>query len=844
MIFKIKLALRYLQRRKLRTTLTLLAIIFGTMIIVAFGSLLPALQEALTGSLSAVAEQVDLTVTSETRGAFGLEAADTVAETPGVAVVSPSLARPLIVPDSEVITADDGTTFSSFIIHGVDPEKAAELGNISVGDGRLLQAGDENSVLVSSNLAQKAHLGVGDQVRLPSATGIVSVEIVGVTTGRPPLGSEELFVPLTAAQTIFDQQGQINTIEVLFDSGSDAAVVRQAVLDRLGDGFQDGGIQAGSEFASAMEAANYVFNMFGFIATAMGGFIIFITFRTIIVERRRDIGMLRAIGASRKSILSMILVESLTIGVMGTGLGIVIGVLLAKGLHALLNPVMDSLMHINLGTLNLSPGVFILAAFLGLGITLASSILPAMAATRLSPLEALRPSLAEIERRNAGRGAVVGVVLIILSLLTLPAGSVGIATLGMVLFLIGLGLVGPALVYPVARIFGSLLTLAFAREGNIAEGNLTRQPGRAAITASTITIGLALLVALGGLITSLIGGIGGWVDKTLGSDYLFMPQSLVLGGGNIGASSQFVDEIQGVPGVSQVTTLRQTTAKVEETDLQVIGLDPITYPEIAGLIFSAGDETTIFDDLAAGRNIIVNGIFAAQNGLALGDDLTLKTPEGEEQYHVVGVGGDFLNYKIATGYISQANLAQDFNVTADLLVMVDRSADVDAAQVNQALSEIGRNYPAFTFYSLESFQEEIGVIFQAYNAIYIFLIILAIPSLIALINTLAINVLERTREIGTLRAVGATRRQVRRMITAESLLLTAMGTVFGIVAGLWLGYILVGAMNLVGLVFPFSFSYISILMAIVVGIGFGILGALIPARQAAQMDIVRALAYE
>ena len=160
------------------------------------------------------------------------------------------------------------------------------------------------------------------------------------------------------------------------------------------------------------------------------------------------------------------------------------------------------------------------------------------------------------------------------------------------------------------------------------------------------------------------------------------------------------------------------------------------------------------------------------------------------------------------------------------------------------MNEIGRSYPAFTFYSLESFQDEIGVIFRAYNGIYIFLIMLAIPSLIALINTLAINVLERTREIGTMRAVGATRKQVRRMITAESLLLTAMGTVFGIVAGLWLGYVLVGAMNLVGLVFPFSFSYLSILMAIVVGIGFGIIGALIPARQAAQMDIVRALAYE
>ena len=844
MNFQTKLALRYLQGRKLRTTLTLLAIIFGVMIIVAFNGIIPAMKKALTSNLSAAADQVDLTVTSETRGSFEIETADTVAATEGVELASPSLVRPLVVPASEVITAEDGTAFSSFIVRGVVPEKATELGNISVGDGRLLQAGDGEAVLISSNMAQEANIGLGDTINLPAATGLVSLEVVGVTTGRPPQGSEELFVPLTTAQTIFNLPGQINTIEARYTAGSEAAVVQQAVLDRLGSGFKVGGNQAGSEFASALEAANYVYNMFGVVATAMGGFIIFITFRTVIVERRRDIGMLRAIGASRKTILTMILMESLTMGIIGTILGIGVGVLLANGLLALMGPLLEEVLHVSIGRAAFAPWVFILAAFLGLGITLASSIFPAMAATQLSPLEALRPSLAEVERRNAGRGAIVGVVLIVLSLLSLLPGTLGLASLGMVLFMVGLALIGPALVYPVARIFGSLLTMIFAREGQIAQGNLTRQPGRAAITASTITIGLALLVALGGLITSLIGGIGGWIDKTLGSDYLYMPQSLVLGGGNIGAGSQFVDEIRAVPGVEQVTTLRQTTARVDETDLQVVGIDPVTYPEIAGLIFSAGDEETVFDELGSGRNIIINGIFAAQNGLALGDDLTLKTPEGAEQYHVIAVGGDFLNYKLATGYVSQANLAQDFNETADLLVMVDQAVGANAAEVNDALRGIGRSYPAFTFYSLESFQEEMGLIMAAFNAIYVFLIILAVPSLIALINTLAINVLERTREIGTLRAVGATRRQVRRMITAESLLLTAMGSVFGIVAGLWLGYVLVGAMNLVGLVFPFAFSYASILLAIAVGIGFGIIGALIPARQAAQMDIVRALAYE
>jgi putative ABC transport system permease protein len=265
---------------------------------------------------------------------------------------------------------------------------------------------------------------------------------------------------------------------------------------------------------------------------------------------------------------------------------------------------------------------------------------------------------------------------------------------------------------------------------------------------------------------------------------------------------------------------------------------------VAGLIFSEGDEEMAYAELENGRHIIVNGIFAAQNGIKVGDTLTVQSPEGEHSYDVTAVAGDFLNYKLATGYISQANLALDFNETTDLLIMVDRTADADPAAVNTALSTLARDYPAFSFYSLAEWQAELGQTLELFNGMYILLVILAVPSLLALINTLAINVLERTREIGTLRAVGATRRQVRRMITAESLLLAATGTFFGILAGLWLGYVLVGSMNVIGLVFPFAFSFAGLLFAVAVGLGFGIIGALIPARQAARLDIVRALAYE
>ncbi|MCA9959270.1 MAG: ABC transporter permease, partial [Anaerolineales bacterium] len=454
MTFQVKLALRYLRGRRLRTGLTLMAIVFGVMMIFGFNGILPAMQQAIQGGLAGMADQVDLTVSSETRGAFAADVVAKVADTPGIALVAPSLVRPLILPPAQSLSADNGTSVTSFVVRGVDPELADKIDHIALANGRFLQTADTNAILISNNLAQQTGLGVGDSLDLPAASGLVTFAIVGVTTGRPPQSSEELFMPLAAAQALYNLPGQINTIEARFAADSDGETVRQAVLDKLGSGFKLGGATAGSEFASALEAANYIYNMFGIIAIILGGFIIFITFRTIIVERRRDIGMLRAIGASRKTILGMLLTESLVLGVMGTGLGILAGYAMAAGLLIGMRGLIEDLMRTNIGGPSFAPWVFALSIGMGIGITLLAGLAPALAAMRVSPLEALRPSLAEVERRSASRSAIVGVVLIVIAFITLVTGSVSIASFGILLFLTGLVLIGPALVYPIARIFG------------------------------------------------------------------------------------------------------------------------------------------------------------------------------------------------------------------------------------------------------------------------------------------------------------------------------------------------------------------------------------------------------
>lgn len=293
-----------------------------------------------------------------------------------------------------------------------------------------------------------------------------------------------------------------------------------------------------------------------------------------------------------------------------------------------------------------------------------------------------------------------------------------------------------------------------------------------------------------GMVTSLTVGVMGYADTSLGADFLLMPQSVAAGGGNVGAGPQLAQAMRETPGVAGVTTLRASTTRIGEADLQLVGIDPRTYPAVSGLVFSAGDPEQVYAELRSGRTLVANEMYAAMNGIEVGQELTLQTAEGAQVYRVVGIGVDYLNMKVPTCYISQANLAQDFHKSDDLVIMINQSEDADAAVTRAAVEELARDYPAFSLYTYEEW------------------------------------------------------RQVRRMILGESLLLSATGTAFGILAGLWLGYIFVAGMNAFGMVMEYFFPYGGILLTVAVGLLFGVLAALIPTRQATRMDVVAALQYE
>jgi putative ABC transport system permease protein len=847
---QLTLAARYLAGRKLRTALTTLAIIFGVVLIFGMNTIYPTLIAALQANVQGAQGEVDFSITNVSGESFPVDIADRLQGIDGIRAMAPSLNHTINLP-ADFVDRDPShpDTVTAINLIGIIPEEARSLRSYPVLAGRYLNDSDTASAVISQTLADALSVKVGDSFSLPTTSGLTQLTVVGILPADISPGNEKVLVNLPQAQAMVGEPGKVNLIELDVEAFADQArrtKIRSKIEAALGGNYQVGGLVTDDQLFAALKVGQTALSLFGALALFMGGFIIFNTFRTVVTERRRDIGMLRALGATRRTVIGTILAEGLLQGLLGSGIGLLLGYLLAVAVLAAAQGPVSMFVNLQLGTPVFSPGLVGISILLGVGVTVLAGLIPAWRASRITPLEALRPSQAEGEfNRQTGTGFVLGVVILVITVAAILSGKAALIVPGGILFLVGLVLVAPAMVRPFARLFGKITAWATVKQGigGLAQSNLTRQPSRVAVTASASMIGLAVVVAAGGLVSSMGGTIFDWMRYSFGSDYLFVPPSIALWGSDVGASPSFAESLRDVPGVEAISTLRFASSKLDNMAISVLGIDPVAFEQVSGLYFTDGNEAD-FAKLATGRNMIVNPSFLLATGRKVGDTVELLTPAGRVPYTIVAVGSDMLNAKVTTAYISQANLAADFGVTEDVFLQLNLKPGADRAAADKQIKALAYDYPQF---KVVSGVDYIGAIEAqanaAFSAIYIVFAVLAFPSLIAMLNTLTISVLERTREIGMIRAVGGTRAQVRNMVVVEALLLAAIGTAFGILGGLYLGYVFVTGIKVIfpmGYYFPAS----GILAAIVIGLLFGALAAVIPARQAARMDVVAALRYE
>lgn len=844
------LAARYLSGRKLRTTLTTLATIFGVMLIFGMNAVLPTMIAAMQANIQGAEGDTDFTITSLTGDSFSAEMAIPLNAIEGVSAVASSLERTINLPADFVDNDPDRQDrIMALNLVGVIPEEARTVRAYPIVEGRYLSDSDTASTVIAQTLADAFSVKVGDSIRLPSISGLTELTVVGLLPANIGAENEMVLVTLAQAQKMTGDIGKVNVIKVNGEALANKArreKIQKGIEAVMGKSYKVGSLITDDEMFATMEMARIALSVFGALALFMGGFIIFNTFRTVVTERRRDIGMLRALGATRRTIIGAILTEGFLQGLLGSAIGLFLGYLMAMGVLKIAQKPLTTFINVKLGLPVIEPGMVIVSILLGVGVTVLAGIIPAWNASRVSPLEALRPTVAEAEfKRQTGRSFWLGVVIIILTMFAIFSGQAGLILPGGILFLVGLVLIAPGLIRPFASLFGWVVALTTTRQGigGLAQSNLTRQPSRVAVTASTSLLALATIVAAAGIVTSMKGTILEMVRASLGSDYIFVPPSVGLWGSNVGATPQLAEDLRAVPGVETVNTLRYAPSQVKGQMVSVLGIQPDDFQKVSGLVFMEGSQSA-YQDITSERALIANSVFMISTGMSVGDTVELLTPDGQVPYRITAVASDLLNAKINTIYISQANLQNDFGSTEDVFIQIDLQNTANREDSELQIKALGDNYPQFKVFSGRDYYGTLEAQFgAAFSAMYILFAILAFPSLIAMLNTLTISVIERTREIGLIRAVGGTRKQIRMMVLAESLLLAAIGATFGIVGGIYLGYVLVTAIEVI---FPmgYSFPVSGIVAAIVIGLLFGILAAVIPARQAARLEIIQALRYE
>ncbi|MGH2838922.1 MAG: ABC transporter permease, partial [Thermoleophilaceae bacterium] len=586
--------------------------------------------------------------------------------------------------------------------------------------------------------------------------------------------------------------------------------------------------------------------IFAWIALFVGAFTIFNTFSITVAQRTREFGMLRTLGASRRQVLRSVLLEALVIGLIGAGLGVLAGIGVADLLNALFKSFGIDLP--NTGSVIKTRSV-VVPLLIGLVVTLLAAIIPAVRATRVSPMEALSDQAVAPSRR---RRRFVTVLAILLSLGGIVAVCIGLfggiesssdaaalLGLGAVLLFFGTALLSPRFVVPLASVVGFVLERVRKLTGRLARENAVRNPGRTATTAAALMIGLALVTFVTVFAAGIEASIDDAIDKGFTGDLTIQHED---GFSPIPAAVE--ETVQGVDGVGPVSSLRYGDAEVEETgDTSFItSIDPDEALSVFEFDWDEGSDGIVSS--MTRDDALVDQAWATDNDIEVGDTLTVTTPANREATYTArgllqdtaDLWGDFV--------LTHRALEEDFRVRQDGMVLVNYQSGADPDATRERIeTAMDRAFPIVEVLDQDElkdrFAEQVG---QLVNLLYALLSLAVIVSLFGIVNTLTLSIYERTRELGLLRAIGMSRRQVRRVVRYEAVITALLGALLGSILGTFFAVIVSRPLADEG--FNLAFPIGTLILLFVLAAIAGVVAAILPARRASRLDVLEALAYE
>ncbi|CAN5653058.1 FtsX-like permease family protein [soil metagenome] len=846
------LSFRNLRARVQRTLLTAVGIVLGVGIV--FGVL--TLSNTMSGTFKDLFTRAygssDLTVTAAGgSGGFDQKTVEKVRGYEGVGSSAPrySLSSSLILHKKKTSQPE----VRSMRLFGVEPKSAGLATGFDLTDGHFPRSGKE--LTLDGGSAKSAGVAIGDTVTVGTPEGPKKLRLVGLL--RIPGGSfgglAFGMVPLSFGQEAFDKRGQISGISVEAAEGVSVSDLREGLDKKLGQGLQVERSETRTQQVSG-QLQGFTIALLFFAGTSLfvGAFLVFNALSMTVLERTRELGMLRALGSTRAMIARSVIVEAMLLGVLGSLLGVLFGYGMAKGLVYLFGKAY----LFEITALVLSPFALVSAVVVGIAVTVVAALYPALRAGRVSPVEAMRARSGGVTGEGGGSlgfsvfGPVLGLLLagagvpwIYYLAKNLSSNLEGLiyasGIVAIIAAFLGISLIIPVLVRPLAALFSPALRLLFGVEGRMAAANATRNRGRTALTASALMVGISLVVAFSALGGSLLGSIRDYLDGSLGSDYVVQPTQQ---NSDAGFSAKLPEEIGRVDGVEKTTSIvssfRQDGKKVDA----VFGVDE-NYPGIFRVNYAAGGPDA-FSKLKDGGALIGKQL-AEDRKLGVGSRIEIPGPKGRKKYPVEGV---LKNDVIGGGtgiYLSKEVLASDFNETESEFLAVKARPGSDRGVLERRIEEVLKDYPQFTLYSNAEWKAQIESDFnRQYVFFYAIMGVSVAVSAFGVVNTLSMSVFERTREIGILRAVGTTRLQIGRLIIDEGVVISLIGCLVGVALGSLLGYLFVRGSGAGGFEIDFYYPKLPALAALLSGLFIGVFAGLLPARSAARKSIVEAVQYE
>ncbi len=871
----LRVAIKGVLARKLRLLLTSIAVVLGVGFVAGAFFLTDSMRDSFDNLFTEASQGIDVHIQSKEYKEL-VEKQATAA--PGT--ISIDLARvgvpPTVVEQVEELEGVEQVAGSIFefgatvldkqgkpLGNGGAPafganwvEGAEDIGALRIVKG---EAPKRDEVLLDATVMEKGKFKIGDDVRVLTQGGrkVEELEVSGVVKfgDSNNLNGATITVFETGrAQELFDMGDRFSAVEVQAEDGVSQAALKRTVQRVIGGEYD---AITGEEFTKEQTEAidtgflsilQNVILGFAAIAVFVGAFTIFNTFTILVGQRTREIGLLRAIGASRRQVLGIVVLEALVTGIVASTLGILAGYGIATALREILGAVGFELP----GTaFPLRTRTIVASYLVGVVVTLVASVIPAVRASRLSPLEALRANPA-----HAGRGwkaLAFGAVLVIAGSLLVLNGftseDAGVsATLssiggGFALAIIGIALLSRIFILPVTRLLSPIF--AWGTSGKLATGNVLRNRARSATTASALMIGLALAALVLVFQASLEQTIDAEIDRTLGSDItVYNSTALSSGSGYVDADD--LKEIEGVKGVDTVGSQYYGGASIgkafdadEVKTVTAFDDDVLDEGGAIRLLISDGDGTP-------GDGALVDEDIAKDQGWKVGDDANLAfSTDKNRTFEIVGIyePNEFVGAPVIIGKEAFDELQPPaVRAAAFSYVTVDdgESPSKVSAAITKALGSDGAYLEIQDTQELrDTFREQLAPVL---GLVFGMLSLSLIIALFGIGNTLALNVFERTREIGLLRAVGATRRQMRRIIRTEAILVAVFGAIVGVLVGLAAGWALVTALEDEG--FEFAVNGGTLVIILVVGFLAGVVAAVFPARRAARTDVLEAIATE